>query len=45
MMEVRVAAVAMSDGRPDQRISVRNLATQRIVEAVVRSAGVAEVSL
>ncbi|MDE2220564.1 MAG: flagellar basal body P-ring formation protein FlgA [Gammaproteobacteria bacterium] len=44
-MEVRVAAIALSDGLPDERIRVQNLASQRIVEATVRSAQLVEVPL
>ena len=44
-MEVRVTVIAMSDGRPDERIHVQNLNSQRIVEATVRSAQLAEVPL
>lgn len=44
-MEIRVAAVALSDGRPQQRISVQNQSTHQVVEAVVRSASLVEVTL
>jgi flagella basal body P-ring formation protein FlgA len=44
-MEVRVAAVALGDGRPDERIRVQNAATQRVIEGVVRAAGLVEVPL
>jgi flagellar basal body P-ring formation protein FlgA len=45
VMEIRVAAIAMSDGRPLQHISVQNQSTHQIVEAVVRSASLVEVTL
>jgi len=44
-MEIRASAVALSDGRPDDRIRAQNLSSQRVVEGVVRSAGVIEVVL
>ena len=44
-MDIRVAVVALADGRPDERIRVQNLSSQRIVEATVRSAQLVEVSL
>jgi flagellar basal body P-ring formation protein FlgA len=44
-MQIRAAAVALSDGRPDDRIRAQNLSSQRVVEGVVRSAGVIEVVL
>jgi flagella basal body P-ring formation protein FlgA len=44
-LEIRVAAVAMSDGQAEQRISVQNLNTRQIVEAVVRSGDLVEVPL
>ncbi len=44
-MEVRVTVIALSDGRPDERIRVQNPGSQRIVEAVVRSSQLVEVSL
>jgi flagella basal body P-ring formation protein FlgA len=44
-MDVRVTAVALSDGRPDERIRVQNLGSQKIVEAVVRSGSLAEIPL
>ena len=44
-MDVRVTVIAMSDGRPDERIHVQNRSSQRIVEATVRSAQLVEVSL
>jgi flagella basal body P-ring formation protein FlgA len=44
-MEIRVAAVALSDGRPDERIRVQNPASQRVIEGVVRAAGLVEVPL
>jgi flagella basal body P-ring formation protein FlgA len=43
--EIRASAVALSDGRPDDRIRAQNLSSQRVVEGVVRSAGVIEVVL
>jgi flagella basal body P-ring formation protein FlgA len=44
-MDVRAAVIALTDGKPDERIRVQNLASQRIVEATVRSAQLVEVSL
>jgi flagella basal body P-ring formation protein FlgA len=44
-MEIRVAAIALSDGRPEERIRVQNAASQRVIEGVVRSAGLVEVPL
>jgi flagella basal body P-ring formation protein FlgA len=44
-VEIRVAAVALSEGRPDEHIRVQNPATQRVIEGVVRSAGLVEVPL
>ena len=44
-MEIRVAAVALADGRPDEHIRVQNLASQRVIEGVVRGAGLVEVPL
>jgi flagella basal body P-ring formation protein FlgA len=44
-MQIRASAVALSDGRPDDRIRAQNLSSQRVVEGVVRSAGVIEVVL
>ena len=44
-MEVRTTAIALADGRPDERIRVQNLASQKVIEAVVRSAVLAEVAL
>jgi flagellar basal body P-ring formation protein FlgA len=44
-MDVRVTVIALSDGRPDERIRVQNPGSQRIVEATVRSSQLVEVSL
>lgn len=44
-MEIRVAAIALSDGRPDEHIRVQNPASQRVIEGVVRAAGLVEVPL
>jgi flagella basal body P-ring formation protein FlgA len=44
-IEVRAAAIALSDGRAADVIRVQNLASQRIVEGVVRSASVVEAPL
>ena len=44
-MQIRASAIALSDGRPDDRIRAQNLSSQRVVEGVVRSAGVIEVVL
>ena len=40
--DVRVTVIAMSDGRPDERICVQNPSSRRIVEATVRSCVLAE---
>lgn len=44
-MDVRVTVVALADGRPDELIKVQNPASQRIVEATVRSPQLVEISL
>jgi flagella basal body P-ring formation protein FlgA len=44
-IEIRVAAIAMSDGRQSERITVQNLSTRRAVDAVVRSGELVEVGL
>jgi flagella basal body P-ring formation protein FlgA len=44
-VEIRVAAVALADGRPEERIRVQNPATQRVIEGVVRGPGLVEVPL
>jgi flagella basal body P-ring formation protein FlgA len=44
-LEIRASAVALSDGRPEDRIRAQNLSSQKVVEGVVRSAGVIEVVL
>ena len=44
-MEIRVAAIALSDGRPEEHIRVQNPASQRVIEGVVRAAGLVEVPL
>jgi flagella basal body P-ring formation protein FlgA len=44
-MEVRVTVVALADGKPEERIRVQNLTSQRVVEATVRSAQLVEVFL
>ncbi len=43
--EVRMSAVALSDGRLADRIRVQNLSSQRVVEGIVRSNSVVEVPL
>jgi len=43
--QVRMNAVALSDGRLSERIRVQNLSSQRVVEGVVRSDSVVEVPL
>jgi flagella basal body P-ring formation protein FlgA len=43
--EVRMSAVALSDGRLADRIRVQNLSSQRVVEGIVRSNNVVEVPL
>lgn len=44
-MEIRVSVVAMADGRPDERIRVQNLGSQRVVEATVRNSELVEIPL
>jgi len=44
-IEIRVAAVALSDGRPAEHIQVQNENSRQIVEAVVRDATLVEVAL
>jgi flagella basal body P-ring formation protein FlgA len=44
-IEIRVAAVALSDGRPAERIQVQNENSHQVVEAVVRDATLVEVTL
>lgn len=44
-IEVRMAAVALSDGRIADRIRVQNLSSQRIIEGIVRSDSVVEAPL
>jgi len=44
-MEVRTTGIALTDGRPDERIRVQNLASQKVIEAVVRGPELAEVAL
>lgn len=43
--EVRMSAVALSDGRVADRIRVQNQSSQRIIEGIVRSDSVVEVPL
>lgn len=43
--EVRMRAVALSDGRLADRIRVQNSSSQRVVEGIVRSSSVVEVPL
>jgi flagella basal body P-ring formation protein FlgA len=43
--EVRMSAVALSDGRVADRIRVQNLSSQRVIEGIVRSNSVVEVPL
>lgn len=43
--QVRMSAVAPSDGRLADRIRVQNLSSQRVVEGIVRSDNVVEVPL
>jgi flagella basal body P-ring formation protein FlgA len=43
--EVRMSAVALSDGRIADRIRVQNLSSQRVIEGIVRSDSVVEVPL
>jgi flagella basal body P-ring formation protein FlgA len=44
-MDVRATVIALSDGRPDERIRVQNPGSQKVVEAVVRSSSLAEAPL
>ncbi len=44
-LQVRMSAVALSDGRLADRIRVQNLSSQRVVEGSVRSDNVVEVPL
>ena len=44
-IEIRVAAVAMSDGRQSERILVQNQSSHRQVDAIVRSSELVEVGL
>jgi flagellar basal body P-ring formation protein FlgA len=43
--EVRMSAVALSDGRLADRIRVQNTSSQRVIEGIVRSDSVVEVPL
>jgi flagella basal body P-ring formation protein FlgA len=43
--EVRMSAVALSDGRASQRIKVQNESSQRVIEGIVRSANEVEAPL
>jgi flagella basal body P-ring formation protein FlgA len=43
--EVRMAGVALSDGRESERIKVQNQSSQRVVEGIVRSANEVETPL
>jgi flagella basal body P-ring formation protein FlgA len=42
-IQVRMAGKAMADAAPDQRVKVKNLSSDRIVEGVARENGVVEV--
>ncbi len=44
-IDVRMAGIALADGRIDDRIHVRNLSSERIVEGIVRSDGEVEAPL
>ena len=44
-LEVRVAGIALADGRASDRIRVQNVSSQRVVEGVVRSDSVVEAPL
>jgi flagella basal body P-ring formation protein FlgA len=44
-IEIRVAAIALADGRPSELIQVQNENSRQVVDAVVREAGVVEVPL
>jgi len=44
-MDIRVAVIALTDGKPEERIRVENVGSHRVVEATVRTAQLVEVSL
>ena len=44
-LEVRMAGVALGDGRASERIKVQNQSSQRVVEGIVRSANEIEILL
>lgn len=44
-VDVRMAGVALSDGRASDHIRVQNMSSQRVVEGIVRADGVVEVPL
>jgi flagella basal body P-ring formation protein FlgA len=44
-IEIRVAAIALADGRPAERIQVQNENSRQVVEAVVRDATLVEIGL
>jgi flagella basal body P-ring formation protein FlgA len=44
-IEVRMAGVALADGRASERIKVQNQSSQRVVEGIVRSANEIEIPL
>ncbi len=43
--EIRVAAIALADGRPEEHIRVQNQVSQRVIQGVVRGPGLVEVPL
>lgn len=44
-IEVRMAGIALADGRASERIKVQNQSSQRVVEGIVRSANEIEIPL
>jgi flagella basal body P-ring formation protein FlgA len=44
-LEVRMAGIALADGRASESIRVQNLSSQRIVEGIVRSDTLVETPL
>jgi flagella basal body P-ring formation protein FlgA len=44
-LEIRVAAIAMTDGKTAERISVQNQSSHQVVQAIVRNANLVETGL
>jgi flagella basal body P-ring formation protein FlgA len=44
-LEIRVAAIAMTDGKTSERISVQNQSSHQVVQAIVRNANLVETGL